>query len=267
MSISGISKREGKRLILKIIREMQEELDAFFRAKKAKMVKLSPEDILYLEVMLAQAIGSHRESPPAGGDDDDGRVGLFAYRFLKDFFTLKTKPQVQVREDTFKLVQRMVDHTLNRALERAQDAPSHSESSASCSDTTEDDADADDETSASMSSDEEVRQEPIDPNSVFGRTRTHPVRINSMLFAKAAIGNGKGNGWLKRPKTELLDIESKTPESPLSRAKRQTVPSAVKTSDKKPDKNRKLPIKKRKSIGGDAVVPTITDSIHVRVLV
>ncbi len=107
-------------IIISIIKEMQAELDSFFRAKKARKVQLTGEDILYLEVMLAQAIGpaiNIRENVDTKGQD--AILSKYARRFLVDFFTLKTKPQVQLRESTFHLVKTMVDHTLNRALSEA----------------------------------------------------------------------------------------------------------------------------------------------------
>jgi hypothetical protein len=102
-----------QQLVVTIIHEMQEELDEFFRSKKAKMVKLTPDDLSYLEVMLSQAV---RGSSLGLSSRPDGLLGTCAQRFLREFFLLKTKPQVQLRDSSFKLVKSMVDRTVQRAL-------------------------------------------------------------------------------------------------------------------------------------------------------
>lgn len=279
-----------RQLVIQIIKEMQEELDAFFRSKKAKMVKLTSDDLVYLEVMLAQAVGPLKSSPscPSSGDDCETVLGFCTQRFLREFFMLKTKCQVHLKDSSFKMVRAMVDHTLERALHQVRNQSSSDES------VPEEDRilvpETDCESGAETAQSSPLKKSPLDTRtvkrkglkkleSVFqapmirARKRTS---VGSRLFGDRKEAKGKGDSsWLRRRSLNFTDSHS-TPDSPLAR-RNSTLPASPTRSPSRSDSGlciespslleeedvifclldmqKRLPIKKRRS-STEAIVPT-----------
>lgn len=227
-----------KQLVINIIAEMQAELDAFFRAKKAKKVRLTSEDLVYLEVMLAQAVGA-----PSGDKDRsvEGNLNGFALRFLQDFFTLKTKPQVQLNEKSFKMIKLMVDRTVQHAMEQALALKTpQSQVLESCG--------SEDETSAKAESadDEEDAVVPETPETKLVKRqpyrknpfKTYP-RLHSRLFGSSKVPNPLTNTqWLRS-----AALSSPSSSSELEESIKKPLSSPPRLRCRTPSK---LPVKKRK---------------------
>lgn len=119
-----------KHLIVKIIEEVERELAVFFREKKRKRNGLTGEDVLYLETMLATALGSTfieadiETKWHAKSDVNDG-LGELAGRFLRDFFLLKTRRQMELTAESLALIQAMTSQALSRAKEQIQEPDNH----------------------------------------------------------------------------------------------------------------------------------------------
>lgn len=283
---------QAKRLvIISVIKEMQAELDTFFRAKKAKKVKLTSEDVLYLEVMLAQAIGAHPKPRSPVRGDPESMISEFAQRFLQEFFTLKTKPQVQLKESTFKMVKTMVDQTVSRALNQVKRELANSatdDESVVVYETDEENLITDTEVptsvsrscvssssasavlASSSSSDSDVKQEESPEVSVFQTSKPRYI-VRSRLIrsrrCKPSNGNDSSSSscssedlWLSRGRVSPLGV---SPQSPLNRG-RLSIGSLCgsssaddeSTSNQVVTESRRLPIKKRRP-STEAVVPDL----------
>lgn len=279
-----------RQLVLQIINEMQGELDAFFRSKKAKMVKLSSDDLVYLEVMLAQAVGPINVTPrstPSTGDAESA-LGFCTQRFLREFFMLKTKPQVHLKDSSFKMVRVMVDHTIERALQQLRQQTS--------SDTPVDEDDqiivpeTDCETETEAQSDSPLKKSPPGARIIKKKNLKHlskvfqdvpraskRLSIMSRLFGncrKEKVTKEDGS-WLRRrsitsteshstPDSPLVHRNSALPSSPTRSPSRSEAgvirhsPSLLEEEDAiycLLDMQKRLPIKKRRP-SSEAIVPT-----------
>lgn len=217
----------NKELVLAIIREMQSELDSFFRARKARKVQLTGDDILYLEVMLAQAVGSGHSKI-----EDDSFMTEHARRFLTDFFTLKTKPQVQLRASSFALVRLMVERTVAAALRDAR-------STSSCLET-------DDDTIIPSSISSTPSSLNISPNDSLVIVQEESPEKHPFNTCTRPAGKDQ---WLRRDRTKHV---WEAPSSTDSESEPEVL--QLKTSSPAEIDEKRLPIKKRRA-SLDQLVP------------